>query len=163
MAVPYPGRMDDPEQWRWIWLGAAVLFGIGEMSSPGSFFLAPFAIGAALAAVLAFADVAVVFEWLVFVGISVGAFVALRPIARRLDAQGSSDGVGARRLIGRSGTVIEDITTDAPGLVRVDREEWRADSLGHEPIRSGAPVRIAEVEGTRLIVTPVESSKEPIS
>lgn len=155
--------MDDPEQWRWIWLGAAVLFGIGEMTSPGSFFLAPFALGAALAAVLAFADVAVVGEWAVFVGISVAAFVALRPLARRLDAQGSSDGVGARRLIGRPGTVIEDITAGAPGLVRVDREEWRADSPGREPIRSGAAVRVAEVEGTRLIVIPVVSSKEPTS
>ena len=39
--------MDDPEVWRWIWLVAAVLFAIGEMGSPGSFFLLPFAAGAA--------------------------------------------------------------------------------------------------------------------
>ena len=36
----------DPEVWRWIWLIAAVVFGVGEMAVAGSFFLAPFAIGA---------------------------------------------------------------------------------------------------------------------
>ena len=153
--------MDDPEQWRWIWLGTAVLFGIGEMTSPGSFFLAPFAAGAAVASVLAFADVPVVGEWAAFVALSVGAFVGLRPLARRLDAQGSADGIGARRLIGRPGTVIEDIDAGAGGMVRVDREEWRAEAQGGEPIPAGTAVRIAEVEGTRVIVIPVESSSEP--
>ena len=70
--------MDEPEQWRWIWLGAAVLFGIGEMATPGAFFLAPFAIGAVVASALAFADVGLAGEWAAFVGISVAAFAALR-------------------------------------------------------------------------------------
>ena len=25
--------MDEPEQWRWIWLGAAVLFGMGDQGA----------------------------------------------------------------------------------------------------------------------------------
>lgn len=155
--------MDEPEQWRWIWLGTAVLLGIGEMASPGSFFLAPFAIGAAVAAILAFADVPLVGEWAAFVGISVATFVALRPLARRLDAQGTSDGIGARRLIGRTGVVLEDIAATGMGMVRVDREDWRAESTGSDAILAGTAVRIAEVEGTRVIVTPVDSTKEHTS
>jgi membrane protein implicated in regulation of membrane protease activity len=154
--------MDEPEQWRWIWLGTAVLFGIGEMASPGSFFLAPFAIGAGVAAILAFGDVPVVGEWAAFVGISVASFVALRPLARRLDQEGSSDGIGARRLIGRTGTVLEEIGPSGLGLVRVDREEWRAESTESLPIAPGAMVVITEVEGTRVIVTP-STSKEHTS
>jgi membrane protein implicated in regulation of membrane protease activity len=152
--------MDEPEQWRWIWLGTAVLFGIGEMTSPGSFFLAPFAIGAAVAAILAFADVPLVGEWAAFVGISVVAFVALRPLAKRLDAESSSDGIGARRLIGRTGVVLEDIAAGQMGLVRVDREDWRAEAPGHSTLPAGTSVRITEVEGTRVIVTTTQSSKE---
>jgi membrane protein implicated in regulation of membrane protease activity len=155
--------MDEPEQWRWIWLGTAVLFGIGEMASPGSFFLAPFAIGAAVAAILAFADVPVLGEWAAFVGISVASFVALRPLARRLDAQGSSDGIGARRLIGRTGSVLEDIAPGGMGMVRVDREDWRAEAPGGSNLPAGTPVRITEVEGTRVIVAPIESNKEQTS
>ncbi|MFZ6004795.1 MAG: NfeD family protein [Actinomycetota bacterium] len=148
--------MDEPEQWRWIWLGAAVLFGMGEMATPGAFFLAPFAIGAAVAAALAFGDVPLAGEWAVFVGISVASFAALRPLARRLDRHGASDGVGSRRLIGREGVVIEDIEPTQSGRVRVDQEEWRADSGDRSPLTTGTTVRVSEVEGTRLIVTPTK-------
>jgi membrane protein implicated in regulation of membrane protease activity len=146
--------MDEPEQWRWIWLGAAVLFGIGEMATPGAFFLAPFAIGAVVAAALAFADVPLAGEWAAFVGISVASLVALRPLARRLDRHGGSDGVGSRRLIGRPGTVLTAITPGELGVVRVDREEWRAESSDRTPIPEGAAVLVTEVQGTRVIVTP---------
>jgi membrane protein implicated in regulation of membrane protease activity len=145
--------MDDPEQWRWIWLGAAVLFGTGEMATPGSFFLAPFALGAAVAAALAFGDVGVAGEWAAFVGISVAALVALRPLARRLNREGASDGIGSRRLIGRHGIVLSAITPNELGVVRVDREEWRAESAERSLIPEGTPIRVTDVEGTRVIVT----------
>lgn len=148
--------MDEPEQWRWIWLGVAVLFGIGEMASPGSFFLAPFAIGAALAAILAFAGVDLAWEWIAFVAVSLGAFVALRPLAKRLNDEPSPAGVGSRRLIGRVAVVLEEITPSTTGMVRVDHEDWRAESADRAPIPAGTEVRVTEVEGTRVIVTPTK-------
>jgi membrane protein implicated in regulation of membrane protease activity len=150
--------MDEPEQWRWIWLGTAVLFGLGEMGTPGAFFLAPFAVGAAVASALAFADVPIAGEWAAFVGISVAAFAALRPFARRLDRNGGSDGVGSRRLIGRSGLVLQEIGPDQLGMVRVDQEEWRADTTDRSSIAAGAQVQIVDVQGTRVIVTPTKES-----
>lgn len=148
--------MDEPEQWRWIWLGVAVLFGIGEMATPGSFVLAPFAIGAALAAVLAFLGVDIAWEWIAFVVVSLGAFMALRPLARRLNAEQEPTGVGARRLIGRVAVVLEEITPTTTGLVRVDHEEWRAEAADRGTIAAGTSVRVTEVEGTRVIVIPTK-------
>ncbi|HEX4867087.1 MAG TPA: NfeD family protein [Acidimicrobiales bacterium] len=145
--------MDEPEQWRWIWLGAALLFGLGEMATPGAFFLAPFAVGAVVASALAFAGVAVGLEWAAFVAVSLGAFVALRPLARRLDRHGGTEGVGSRRLIGRPALVLEAIAPGHPGLVRVDREEWRADAADRSAIAEGSEVRVTDVQGTRVIVT----------
>ncbi len=150
--------MDEPESWRWIWLGAAVVFGMGEMATPGAFFLAPFAVGAIVASALAFADVPLAGEWAAFVGISVVAFAGLRPLARRLDQDGASDGIGSRRLIGREGTVLEGIEPGHVGLVRVNREEWRAESADRATIPSGTAIRVTDVEGTRVIVTPTEES-----
>jgi membrane-bound ClpP family serine protease len=40
------------------------------------------------------------------------------------------------------------------GLVRVDREEWRAESVDGAVIAQGATVRVADVQGTRLVVSP---------
>jgi membrane protein implicated in regulation of membrane protease activity len=148
--------MDEPESWRWLWLGAAVLFGIGEMATPGAFFLAPFAVGAVVAAALAFADVPLAGEWAAFVGISVAAFVAMRPLARRLDQDAGSDGIGSRRLIGKVGTVLEAIGPGHLGLVRVDREEWRAEAADQQALAIGSAVQITQVEGTRVIVTPTK-------
>ena len=147
--------MDSPDVWRWIWIVSAVVFGVGEMSTPGSFFLLPFAVGAAAAAVLAFAGVEVAWEWLGFVGVSVAMLFALRPLARRLDRDGPVDGIGSRRLIGRSAVVLREIPggPDDLGLVRVDREEWRAASADGTAIGEGAIVKVAGVEGTRLLVT----------
>ena len=70
--------MDSPENWRWIWLVAALVFGVGEMASAGTFFLAPFAIAAVLAAVLAFLDVDLVWQWLAFLVTAGVTFLALR-------------------------------------------------------------------------------------
>jgi membrane protein implicated in regulation of membrane protease activity len=154
--------MDSPEQWRWIWLVAALLFAVGEMATPGSFFLMPFAVGALVASVLAFADVGLTGEWIAFVAISVGALAALRPLARRLDLAGHDWGVGAQRLVGRTATVLQEIPGAGElGLVRVDREEWRAESLDGSPIPPGAAVKVAEIQGTRVIVSPVGQITPP--
>jgi membrane protein implicated in regulation of membrane protease activity len=144
--------MDEPESWRWVWVAATVFFGLGEMATPGSFFLAPFALGALVAAGLAFADVPIAGEWAAFVGVSVACLFALRPLARKLDRDGASDGIGSRRLIGRAGVVLTPIDRDDLGVVRVDREEWRAESADRSSIDAGTPVQITDVQGTKVIV-----------
>lgn len=149
--------MNDPEVWRWVWLIAAVAFGAGEMTSPGSFFLAPFAIGATVATVLAFLGAPVGLGWLVFIAVSLGSFAALRPLARRLDAAGGNPrGVGARRLVGEDAVVLTPVPDgpDAVGLVRVGREEWRAQSTDGSGIPTNTRVTVMEVRGTRLVVFP---------
>ena len=146
--------MDEPETWRWIWLVMTFVFALGEMTSAGSFFLAPFALGAGVAAILAFADVGLTGQWLVFVGISVASFAALRPLARRLDRGEPTEGIGSKRLIGETATVLEAIPAGAHelGLVRVHREEWRAESVDGSPVEAGAVVHVVEQRGTRLVV-----------
>ena len=146
--------MDSPEQWRWLWLVAAGFFAVAEMLTPVSFFMAPFALGSFVAAILAFAGVSVPIEFVVFLVVSIATLVALRPLSRRLDRTVVDHRVGSRRLLGRPATVLTAIPAgDDVGLVRVDREEWRAQSLDGVPIPAGARVKVADVVGTRVIVT----------
>jgi membrane protein implicated in regulation of membrane protease activity len=150
--------VDSPENWRWIWLVAALVFGVGEMASAGTFFLAPFAIAAVLAAVLAFLDVDLVWQWLAFLVTAGVTFLALRPLARRLDRDYSTTDVGSQRWSDRRATVLQAIAPgrDSIGMVRVDREEWRAQSTDGRAIPEGATVRVVRAEGTRVVVEPVE-------
>jgi membrane protein implicated in regulation of membrane protease activity len=151
--------MDSPEIWRWIWLAAAVLFGLGEMATVGSFFLLPFALGALVASLLAFAGVGIGLEWLAFVVVSLGTLLALRPIARRLDRNEPTDGIGAKRLIGQPALVLAEIKPGIHelGMVRVHREEWRAESVDGAAVPAGSTVRIVDVRGTRVVVHHVQN------
>ncbi len=148
------------EAWRWIWLGAAVVFTLGEISLAGSLFFLPFAVGAAAAAVVAFAGGPVAVEWLVFVLVSGTAFALLWPVGRRLDRSRPTAKVGANRWVGREAVVVSTIPAGAgsTGMVRVDREEWRAESLTSCAIASGSTVLVSRVDGTRLVVVPLEEA-----
>ena len=152
--------LSSTDTWRWIWLGAGVVFAAGEIAVAGTFFLLPFGIGAFAAAVVAFSTTSVTASWLVFIGVSVVAFAFLVPLGRRLDKRSgqTSDGVGANRWEGRRGMVLVEIPggPGETGLVRVDREEWRAEALGSDPIAAGTQVTVVRVDGTRLVVDAVE-------
>ena len=152
----------DTETWRWIWLGGAVFFAVAEIAVPGTFFMLSFAVGAALACVLAFLDVNVAVQWLVFVGTTGAALGALVPIGRRMNNEPGLTGVGATRFAGRQAVVLQEIPAgpNATGMVRLEREEWRAESLGSEAIPPGTTVEVLRVDGTRLIVGPVEETRQ---
>jgi membrane protein implicated in regulation of membrane protease activity len=145
----------DAEAWRWVWLVLAVGGIVGEIATAGTFFLFPFGIGAAAACVLAFLSLALGLQWLAFILVSLAAFAATRPIARRLDRAAAPHGVGARRLQGQEAFVLETVVDDH-GLVRVGGEEWRAQTRDGVRVPAGAKVLVVDVVGTRLIVLPLE-------
>lgn len=148
--------LNSADTWRWIWLTATVLLAAGELSTAGAFFFAPFALGAGAAAAFAFAGASVGLEWLVFVVTSAAAFALLAPLARRLDRRPSPTPIGAGRWVGREATVLREIPAGpgSTGLIRLDREEWRAESLTGAAIREGSTVLVTRVDGTRLVVIP---------
>lgn len=147
--------LGEPETWRWIWLLAAVVFGVGEMAAAGSFFLAPFALGALVAAILAFVGVSLGIEWAVFLGVSIVSFLAMRPLARRLDQDNRSAGIGANRLLGQRAQVTEAIGNGhLPGMVLLGGEHWRAETADGSEIAVNTPVVITDIRGTRVVVTP---------
>ena len=154
--------MEDPESWRWVWLLVVALCLIGEMLTPGSFFLLPFAIGAFAACTAAFLDADVGVQWVLFVLVSAGSSAAFIPLRRRLDREEPVDGIGARRLLNQEAVVIRPVAPgpDGVGQVRIGREEWRAESINRVGIPEGAVVRVVEVRGTGVVVTPVRSTSQ---
>ena len=92
----------SPELWRWVWVVAVVAFAVGELAVAGSFFLAPFAVGALVAAVAAFLGVPVPLEWAAFVLASGATFAGFRPLARRMDRSAPPAGSVVRRWSSRT-------------------------------------------------------------
>lgn len=146
----------DGETLRWVFLGAAVVLLAAEMATTGLFAL-PFAIGAAAAAIAGFFGVDAAAQLVVCLVVSAASFVALRPLAKRLDRTGITEGIGARRLINESGIVVEAIPSNDAGMIRVTGEEWRAEAVDGRPIAEGTTIRIVEVRGTRALVLPFEA------
>jgi inner membrane protein len=150
--------MDGVEIWFWVWVLLAAFLMIGEIFTAG-FFLLPFGIGAAVAALLEFLGLSVAWQWAAFVLVSAAMLVLLRRYADRL-THDQPMRTGVDRLIGKSGTVIEELVDDGPGgMVRIEREEWRADAPGHGTLPVGTRVVVERVDGTHLIVHP-ESTPE---
>lgn len=151
--------LDDAETWRWIWLGATLMLAVSELAVPGTFFMLSFAAGALVACILAFADVSVPLQWGAFVAGSGAALAVLVPLGRRLATSSPVATSGAGRWEGRRAVVLEAIPAGAheTGLVRIEREQWRAESADGLPIAVGETVRVLRVDGTRLIVGPLDA------
>ena len=144
----------DNEIWRWLWTVFAVAMGIGEMFTAG-FFLLPFAIGGAAAAILAWVGANLLAQWLVFFGVTIFALAYLRRYIGHQDDL-EQPRVGANRWIGSEGVVLEAIDPHGgSGMVRVLNEEWRATALA--PIKTGARIVVTDVQGARLVVEQLES------
>lgn len=154
-AVAGIGGSDmDNEVWRWLWTIMAVVLGIGEIFTAG-FFLLPFAVGAAAAAILAWIGAAVVAQWLVFFGVSIFALAYLRRFIGHQD-EGAQPRVGANRWVGEEGVVLEEIEPHTgAGMVRILNEEWRA--TAPQPISANSRIVVTEVQGARLVVERLEN------
>lgn len=150
IVVETGGDMDQ-EVWRWVWLALSATLIVGEVLTAG-FFLLPFAIGAAVAAALAWLDLGLGIQWAAFLVAGVASFIWLQ----RFAVDDEQPPVGANRFQDKTAVVLQEINEHTgSGRVRMGTEEWRAVSQG-EVIPEGAVVRIVDVTGARLVVEPAE-------
>lgn len=145
--------------WFWVWAALAAVLIVGEIFTAG-FFLLPFGLGAAAAAVLALVGASLGWQWGVFLALSAVLLLSLRRFADRITHE-PPEKVGVDRLIGKEGVVIDTIESDdSSGRVRIDREEWRADSAENQTLAVGTHVVVERVSGTHLIVRPAHDTVE---
>jgi membrane protein implicated in regulation of membrane protease activity len=121
----------------------------------GAFYLAPFALGAALAAIVALLGVGAPLSGLVFVAGSGIVFGTLRPVARRHRRIPPSIRTGAAALVGKPALVLERIANEeGVGCVKIDGGEvWTARSYDQdEVIDAGERVEVIEIKGATALV-----------
>ena len=134
-----------------IWLIVAIVFGVGEIATLG-FFLAPFAGGALVAALVSGAGAGAFASWAVFLVVSLILLAALRPVALRHMRQAPRLRTGTAALVGRNGTVVERVTSDE-GCVRIEGEIWTARPFDEDQVfEAGTRVQVLEIRGATALV-----------
>lgn len=155
-----PDWLRDSPQWLW-WIGAALAFGIVEMTTLDLIFLM-LALGALVAAVVAGAGLPLVVQVLIF-AVSAGLFVfALRPVALRYLKLGGRGGpMGIEGNIGQTATVLEPVT-DRSGLVKLRGESWTARAeLAGQTFAVGDLVTVVKISGATAVVTAATPEDKP--
>jgi len=134
-----------------VWLVIAVALAVGEVFTPGLFFLGPVALAAAAAAAAAALGGGVV-ALVVFLICAVLSLAFLRPLARAHVRMPVLARTGTAALVGRKAVVLRRIDADG-GRVRIGGEEWSARSyLDGTVIEPGTPVEVVEIDGATALV-----------
>src|SRR5919112_1390388 len=136
-----------------LWLIAAVVLAVAEVLNL-SFFLFPFAIGAAGAPVVSLAGRGPPIALVVFAVFTAVSFGIVRPIARRHLSTPPQIRTGTAALIGRQAIVLERIANyEGVGCVKLDGEVWTARSYDEERvIEPGTRVHVMEIRGATALV-----------
>lgn len=137
-----------------LWLIAAVIFAVAEVINL-SFFLFPFAIGAAGAAIVGVAGGGIALELITFAALTGVSFTVVRPIARRHLTVPPQIRTGTAALVGRTAIVTERIVNDeGVGAVRLDGEVWTARAYDEDQIiEAGTRVHVMEIRGATALVS----------
>ena len=134
------------------WAVIAALLFIVEMISPTVFFFACFGLGAVFAAVTTVFGL-MWLNWTVFFIVSLSAIIFSRPLVNKL-MKTPSRPANVDALINQEAVVLEEIKPTKFGRVKIEGEEWLAESS--EEIQKGSKVKIIEVKGVRLIVKKID-------
>jgi membrane protein implicated in regulation of membrane protease activity len=137
----------------WVaWAIVSVLLAIGEIFTPGLFFLGPIAAAAVVATVTAAVGGP---EWLQVAVFGVGSFASLallRPLARKHLSMPHAIRTGAAALEGARAIVLQRVDSRG-GRVKIGGEEWSARSyVPDEEFDVGAEVEVAQIQGATALV-----------
>lgn len=137
-----------------LWILAACAFGVGELLTT-SFFLAPFAVGALVAALVAAIGAPAGLAWGTFFVVSLLMLWVVRPIARSHRRMPPQIRTGTAALVGKQAIVLERIANrEAVGCVRIDGEVWTARAYDEDRvIEAGTPVEVVEIRGATALVS----------
>jgi membrane protein implicated in regulation of membrane protease activity len=135
-----------------IWAIVAVVLALGELATPGLFFLGPVALAAVPAGFVALVGGAAWLQVLVFILGSLASLGVLRPIARAHLHMPALMRTGTAALVGARALVLERVDANG-GRVRIGGEEWSARAyMEDQVLEPGKRVEVAKIEGATALV-----------
>ena len=135
-----------------LWMIAAAALAAGEVATAG-FLLAPIALAALLAAIVAAVGGGLELQWAAFLIGSLASFLLIRPIAVRHLRTPARTRTGTAALIGSHALVLEQVDQDG-GQVKIGGEVWSARSYDEDAVLvPGTRVEVLKIEGATALVS----------
>jgi membrane protein implicated in regulation of membrane protease activity len=135
-----------------IWALVALGLAVGEIFTPGLFFLGPVALAAVVAGIVALAGAGAVVQLIVFIAGAVASVGFIRPIAKAHLRVPSALRTGAAALQGAKAVVLQRVDSDG-GRVKIGGEEWSARAyMEGQVFEPGSRVEVVKIEGATALV-----------
>jgi membrane protein implicated in regulation of membrane protease activity len=135
-----------------VWAIVSVLLAVGEIFTPGLFFLGPIAVATLAATITAAVGGPI---WLQIVVFGAGSFASLgllRPLARAHLKMPHAIRTGTAALEGAKAVVLQRVDGRG-GRVKIGGEEWSARSyVSDEAFDVGTEVEVAQIQGATALV-----------
>jgi membrane protein implicated in regulation of membrane protease activity len=139
--------------WHWLVLGLVLV--VGELATPGGFYLLFFGLGAIIVGLLAGIGLAgpLTVQVLGFTVLSVALLALFRARLLRW-MQGNPQAPAIDSLVGEIATTIEPLEPHAVGKVELRGTSWSARNASDSAIAAGRRCKVSRVEGLMLYVRP---------
>jgi membrane protein implicated in regulation of membrane protease activity len=135
-----------------IWAIVALALAVGEIFTPGLFFLGPVALAALASMIVALVGGGAVVQLVVFIAGSVASVGLIRPIAKAHLRLPAALRTGTAALTGAKAVVLQRVDTDG-GRVRIGGEEWSARAyMEGQVFEPGDRVEVVKIEGATALV-----------
>jgi len=134
------------------WALVAVALGVGEILTPGLFFLGPMALAALAASLAAALGAPLWVDTVVFAIGSLGSLAIIRQLVRAHVRMPHAIRTGTAALEGAKAVVLQRVD-DMGGRVKIGGEEWSERSyMPDEAFEPGTQVEVMEIEGATALV-----------
>ena len=137
-----------------IWLLIAAVFVVIEIFTSG-FAVACFSVGCVFGAILAACDLSLTWQVVAFAIGTFLAFVLIRPVVMKyLDKKTNNDHIKTNmdNIIGKTAVVTERIEENGFGRVKIDGDDWKAQTTDGVTVEVGEKVQIESYESIILTV-----------
>lgn len=139
----------------YVWLILAGIFAIGEVITTG-FLIFWLSLGSLIAMVVSFFIPDIIVQTTIFLISSVILILATKPLVKKF-ANIETVKTNAYSIIGKKGIVTNDINSiNSTGQVKIEGELWSAIGKDDMDIPKGTEVKVNEIKGVKVIVTPIK-------
>jgi len=139
------------------WTVAFLAFLAIEIITPGTFFFLCFSVGALFSATAILLGTSLFTSIIIFCIFSFLSIFIIRPLLIKYFKSKKLEKTNIDALIGSTAVVTEKISATTAGKVKIAGEVWLA--ISHEDFEIGNTVKINSVDGTKLVVESLKSSK----